>query len=89
MCTQVSDVYDGSDLVGQVQPTDLAEFSDVGLRYTATECGKSSALRLLCREIVRTNTPESVQIEIVDFRRTLLGVVESATSVATRYRPPY
>jgi S-DNA-T family DNA segregation ATPase FtsK/SpoIIIE len=43
-----------------------------------TECGKSSALRLLCREIVRTNTADSVQIEIVDFRRTLLGVVESA-----------
>ena len=42
------------------------------------ECGKTSALRLLCREIVRTNTPDSVQIEIVDFRRTLLGVVESA-----------
>jgi S-DNA-T family DNA segregation ATPase FtsK/SpoIIIE len=43
-----------------------------------TECGKTSTLRLLCREIVRTNTAESVQVEIVDFRRTLLGVVESA-----------
>ena len=42
------------------------------------ECGKTSALRLLCREIVRTNASDSVQIEIVDFRRTLLGVVESA-----------
>jgi DNA segregation ATPase FtsK/SpoIIIE, S-DNA-T family len=42
------------------------------------ECGKTSALRLLCREIVRTNTVDSVRIEIVDFRRTLLGVVESA-----------
>jgi DNA segregation ATPase FtsK/SpoIIIE, S-DNA-T family len=42
------------------------------------ECGKTSALRLLCREIARTNTADSVQIEIVDFRRTLLGVVESA-----------
>jgi DNA segregation ATPase FtsK/SpoIIIE, S-DNA-T family len=42
------------------------------------ECGKTAMLRLLCREIVRTNTSESVQIEIVDFRRTLLGVVESA-----------
>jgi S-DNA-T family DNA segregation ATPase FtsK/SpoIIIE len=42
-----------------------------------TECGKTSTLRLLCREIVRTNTAESVQIEIVDFRRMLLGVVES------------
>ena len=42
------------------------------------ECGKTSALRLLCREIVRTNASDSVQIEIVDFRRKLLGVVESA-----------
>jgi S-DNA-T family DNA segregation ATPase FtsK/SpoIIIE len=41
------------------------------------ECGKTSTLRLLCREIVRTNTPESAQLFIVDFRRTLLGVVES------------
>jgi S-DNA-T family DNA segregation ATPase FtsK/SpoIIIE len=42
------------------------------------ECGRTSVLRLLCREIVRTNTADSAQIEIVDFRRTLLGVVESA-----------
>jgi S-DNA-T family DNA segregation ATPase FtsK/SpoIIIE len=41
------------------------------------ECGKTSVLRLLCRELVRTNTSDAVQIEIVDFRRTLLGVVES------------
>jgi len=41
------------------------------------ECGKTSTLRMLCREIVRTNTPESAQMFIVDFRRTLLGVVES------------
>jgi S-DNA-T family DNA segregation ATPase FtsK/SpoIIIE len=40
------------------------------------ECGKTSTLRMLCREIVRTNTPESAQMFIVDFRRTLLGVVE-------------
>jgi DNA segregation ATPase FtsK/SpoIIIE, S-DNA-T family len=42
-----------------------------------TECGKTSTLRLLCREIVRTNDAGSAQLEIVDFRRTLLGVVES------------
>jgi DNA segregation ATPase FtsK/SpoIIIE, S-DNA-T family len=63
----------------ELQPVvlDFAEQSHL-LVLGETECGKSSALRLLCREIVRTNTPESVQIEIVDFRRTLLGVVESA-----------
>jgi DNA segregation ATPase FtsK/SpoIIIE, S-DNA-T family len=41
------------------------------------ECGKTATLRMLCREIVRTNAPESAQLFIVDFRRTLLGVVES------------
>ena len=42
------------------------------------ECGKTAALRLLCREIMRTRDAEAAQLEIVDFRRTLLGVVESA-----------
>ena len=41
------------------------------------ECGKTTTLRTLCREFVRTNTAESAQLFIVDFRRTLLGVVES------------
>jgi S-DNA-T family DNA segregation ATPase FtsK/SpoIIIE len=41
------------------------------------ECGKTSTLRLLCREIMRTNDVDSAQLEIVDFRRALLGVVES------------
>ena len=42
------------------------------------ECGKTSVLRLLCQEIMRTNDAGSAQLEVVDFRRTLLGVVESA-----------
>ena len=41
------------------------------------ECGKTSALRTLCREVVRTNDADSAQLVIVDFRRTLLGVVET------------
>ena len=63
----------------ELQPVvlDFAEQSHLVVLGEA-ECGKTSALRLLCREIVRTNTADSVQIEIVDFRRTLLGVVESA-----------
>ncbi len=40
-------------------------------------CGKTATLRTLCREIVRTQTAEQAQLLIVDFRRTLLGVVES------------
>ncbi|AFM15862.1 type VII secretion protein EccCa/type VII secretion protein EccCb [Mycolicibacterium chubuense NBB4] len=42
------------------------------------ECGKTSVLRALCTELVRTRGPEQVSIEIVDYRRTMLGVVESA-----------
>lgn len=40
-------------------------------------CGKTAVLRTLCREIVRTTTAERAQLFIVDFRRTLLGVVAS------------
>ena len=40
-------------------------------------CGKTTTLRTLCREIVRTKTAGQAQLVIVDFRRTLLGVVES------------
>ncbi|MDZ4268695.1 MAG: type VII secretion protein EccCb, partial [Mycobacterium sp.] len=41
------------------------------------ECGKSALLRLLCTEIVRTRRPSEAQLEIVDFRRAMLGLVES------------
>ncbi len=40
-------------------------------------CGKTAALRTLCREIVRTKTPAQAHLAIVDFRRSLLGAVES------------
>lgn len=40
-------------------------------------CGKTATLRLLCNEVVRTHDPASAQLIVVDFRRTLLGVVES------------
>jgi len=41
------------------------------------ECGKTATLRTLCREIVRTKPAAEAQLLIVDFRRSLLGVVES------------
>jgi DNA segregation ATPase FtsK/SpoIIIE, S-DNA-T family len=41
------------------------------------ECGKTSTLRILCREIVRTSATAQAQLLIVDYRRTLLGAVES------------
>ncbi|MDT5019416.1 MAG: segregation ATPase FtsK/SpoIIIE, family, partial [Mycobacterium sp.] len=40
-------------------------------------CGKTAVMRLLCREIIRNADAAEAEIEIVDFRRTLLGVVES------------
>ena len=42
-----------------------------------TECGKTSTLRTVCREIVRTNDAVAARILVIDVRRTLLGVVES------------
>jgi S-DNA-T family DNA segregation ATPase FtsK/SpoIIIE len=42
-----------------------------------SECGKTAALRTICRDLVATNTAQSAQLFIVDFRRGLLGVVES------------
>ncbi|MGE2814050.1 type VII secretion protein EccCa [Mycobacterium heidelbergense] len=41
------------------------------------ECGKTATLRTLCREIVRTNSTAEAQLLIVDYRRSLLGVIES------------
>jgi len=42
-----------------------------------TECGKTATLRTLCREIVRTNTADQAHLLIVDYRRSLLGAIES------------
>ncbi|MGE2730007.1 type VII secretion protein EccCa [Mycolicibacterium vaccae] len=41
------------------------------------ECGKTALLRTLCTQLIRNHTPGQAQLEIVDYRRTLLGVVES------------
>jgi S-DNA-T family DNA segregation ATPase FtsK/SpoIIIE len=40
-----------------------------------TECGKTAALRTVCRELLRTTTAAQSQLFIIDFRRSLLGVV--------------
>lgn len=41
------------------------------------ECGKTATLRTLCTELVDTTTAVQAQLLVVDFRRTLLGVVET------------
>jgi DNA segregation ATPase FtsK/SpoIIIE, S-DNA-T family len=55
---------------------DFAEQSHV-LVLGEPGCGKTALLRLLCQELIRAHPPDEVQLEIVDFRRSLLGVVES------------
>ena len=40
-------------------------------------CGKTAALRLICTELMRNRTAEQVQLAIIDYRRSLLSVVES------------
>jgi S-DNA-T family DNA segregation ATPase FtsK/SpoIIIE len=52
------------------------------------ECGKTAALRILCREITRTNTAAEAQLLVVDFRRALLGVVESEHLGGYAMSPP-
>jgi S-DNA-T family DNA segregation ATPase FtsK/SpoIIIE len=42
-----------------------------------SQCGKTTTLRTLCRELLRTNGPGAAQLVVVDVRRTLLGVVET------------
>lgn len=41
------------------------------------ECGKTAALRLLCRELARTASVAEARVLIVDFRRALLGALET------------
>ncbi|WP_407689292.1 type VII secretion protein EccCb [Mycobacterium sp. HUMS_1102779] len=42
-----------------------------------SECGKTAALRVLCRELARTASVAEAHLLIVDFRRALLGAVET------------
>lgn len=41
------------------------------------ESGKSALLRTLCTDLMRSHTPADASFELVDYRRTLLGVVET------------
>ncbi|MEW2476069.1 type VII secretion protein EccCa [Micromonospora gifhornensis] len=44
--------------------------------YGDAECGKSSFLRALASTIVSRFTPEQARVILVDYRRSLLGVIE-------------
>jgi S-DNA-T family DNA segregation ATPase FtsK/SpoIIIE len=50
-------------------------------------CGKTAVLRLLCTEIMNAGHADEAQLEIVDFRRTLLGVVDSGHLAAYTMSP--
>jgi S-DNA-T family DNA segregation ATPase FtsK/SpoIIIE len=73
---------DGTILLGLESP-DLQPLTiDFGRRSHLivlgdNECGKTATLRTVCREIVRTSTPAQARLFIADFRRGLLGVVDS------------
>ncbi|MGV0834217.1 type VII secretion protein EccCb [Mycolicibacterium thermoresistibile] len=41
------------------------------------QCGKTTVLRTLCQELLRTRGAASAQLVLVDFRRTLLGAVDT------------
>jgi DNA segregation ATPase FtsK/SpoIIIE, S-DNA-T family len=47
------------------------------MAFGDSECGKSSLLRGLAESIIRRFTPEQARIVLVDYRRSLLGAVES------------
>ncbi len=53
---------------------DLTEHSHL-MVLGENQCGKTASLRLLCAELVAA--PQEARLEIVDFRRTLLGTVDS------------
>jgi DNA segregation ATPase FtsK/SpoIIIE, S-DNA-T family len=82
----------GYDAVIAQSPSDVVlgvggdEVEPITIDFAATphaliigeaQCGKTAALRTLCRELVRTNGSAGAQLVVVDLRRTLLGVVET------------
>lgn len=46
------------------------------------DCGKTSALRLLCTQLTQAGSPDERKLFVVDYRRTLLDVVPTAYLIA-------
>lgn len=59
------------------------------MAFADVECGKTSLLRTIIRGLARSGTPDEIKIVLVDYRRTMLGVVDGdhlagyASSTAT------
>jgi len=49
------------------------------------ECGKTATLRVVCRELLRTTKAAQSQLFLVDFRRSLLGVIEHDSGLLGGY----
>ncbi len=47
------------------------------LVFADGEAGKTTLLRTLCTEIVARNTPQQAKLIVADYRRTMLGVVDT------------
>ncbi|TSE02108.1 type VII secretion protein EccCa [Skermania sp. ID1734] len=47
------------------------------LIFGDSECGKTTLLRGICESILASNTPQQAKLVIGDYRRTMLGVVET------------
>ncbi|OMC08802.1 type VII secretion protein EccCb [Mycolicibacter heraklionensis] len=58
----------------EVVPLDFRRQSHL-LVLGDSECGKTSVLRTLCRELVRAHPATQVQLLVIDYRRGLLDVV--------------
>ncbi len=55
---------------------DFAEQSHF-LVFGDTECGKTSLLTSICTSLVEANSPAQVKLILADYRRTMLGAIES------------
>lgn len=47
------------------------------LVFGDSECGKTSLLRGICRSLIHANAPDRVKLILGDYRRTMLGTVDS------------
>lgn len=65
---------------------DEAELSPVAIDFAEqahflvfgdTECGKTALLKSICSSLVQANSPSQVKLILADYRRTMLGVVDS------------
>ncbi|MBF6061740.1 type VII secretion protein EccCa [Nocardia terpenica] len=65
---------------------DEAELAPVTLNFAETphflvfgdsECGKTNLLRTICQGIVQSNTKDRAMLILADYRRTMLGLIET------------